>query len=238
MCVNTRLYLRISLDMDEGFVYRFISTGTIEEKIFQRQANKQALSSAVVDEKEDAERHFSLDALRQLFLFNENTLSETHETFKCKRCEGGKQKVKAPALLYGDGSTYVFTSHPLSLMIDRVIDGITSQMPSSKTTMMISCARKSGCQKSPSSFSTSVIRQQWLIMNVSVLVSMTAVGISPLALGRSLIVHALYKNKCDCLHWMTSSQSVHSPPACRTLTFSPDGPKYDALNQAFISSSL
>lgn len=90
-----------------GFVYRFISTGTIEEKIFQRQASKQALSSAVVDEKEDAERHFSIDSLRQLFLFNEKTLCETHETFKCKRCKNGKQMVKAPALLYGDASTYV-----------------------------------------------------------------------------------------------------------------------------------
>jgi DNA repair and recombination RAD54-like protein len=60
-----------------------------------------------VDEKEDAERHFSIDALRQLFLFNEKTLCETHETFKCKRCEDGKQVVKAPALLYGDASTYV-----------------------------------------------------------------------------------------------------------------------------------
>ena len=90
-----------------GFVYRFISTGTIEEKIFQRQASKQALSSAVVDEKEDAERHFSLDALRKLFQFNDQTLCETHETFKCKRCKDGRQMIKAPALLYGDASTYV-----------------------------------------------------------------------------------------------------------------------------------
>lgn len=89
-----------------GFVYRFISTGTIEEKIFQRQANKQALSSAVVDEKEDTERHFSLDALRQLFQFNQNTLCETHDTFKCKRCKNGKQTIKSPALLYGDASTW------------------------------------------------------------------------------------------------------------------------------------
>ncbi|KAG6837298.1 hypothetical protein H0H93_011900 [Arthromyces matolae] len=89
----------------ECFVYRFISTGTIEEKIFQRQANKQALSSAVVDEKEDAERHFSLDSLRKLFNFNEETLCETHETFKCKRCKDGKQMVKSSALLYGDAST-------------------------------------------------------------------------------------------------------------------------------------
>ncbi|KAH9951477.1 DNA repair protein SNF2 family [Amylocystis lapponica] len=90
----------------ECFVYRFISTGTIEEKIFQRQANKQALSSAVVDEKEDTERHFSLDSLRKLFLFNENTLCETHETFKCKRCKNGRQAMKAQALLYGDASTW------------------------------------------------------------------------------------------------------------------------------------
>ncbi|KAJ3796966.1 DNA repair protein, SNF2 family [Lentinula aff. detonsa] len=90
----------------ECFVYRFISTGTIEEKIFQRQANKQALSSAVVDEKEDTERHFTLDALRQLFLFNEKTLCETHETFKCKRCKNGRQMIKAPALLYGDASSW------------------------------------------------------------------------------------------------------------------------------------
>ncbi|KAJ7905599.1 DNA repair protein, SNF2 family [Mycena olivaceomarginata] len=77
----------------ECFVYRFISTGTIEEKIFQRQANKQALSSAVVDEKEDIERHFSVDALRKLFLFNEGTLD-------------GKQVLKAPAMLYGDASSW------------------------------------------------------------------------------------------------------------------------------------
>ncbi|KAH8833687.1 DNA repair protein, SNF2 family [Flagelloscypha sp. PMI_526] len=90
----------------ECFVYRFISKGTIEEKIFQRQASKQALSSSVVDEKEDVERHFSGDDLRQLFLFKENTLCETHDTFKCKRCKDGKQVIKAPALLYGDASTW------------------------------------------------------------------------------------------------------------------------------------
>lgn len=95
-----------------GFVYRFISKGTIEEKIFQRQASKQALSSAVVDELADAERHFSGDMLRQLFSFKENTLCETHETFKCKRCKDGRQVVKSPALLYGDASTYVFFSSP------------------------------------------------------------------------------------------------------------------------------
>lgn len=89
------------------FVYRFIATGTIEEKIFQRQSHKQSLSSCVVDSAEDVERHFSLDSLRELFQYRPNTQSDTHDTFKCKRCKpDGKQYIKAPAMLYGDTSTW------------------------------------------------------------------------------------------------------------------------------------
>ncbi|KAG5518106.1 hypothetical protein PMAC_003292 [Pneumocystis sp. 'macacae'] len=88
------------------FIYRFIATGTIEEKIFQRQSHKQSLSSCVVDEAQNVERHFSLDSLRQLFELNLDTLCDTHDTFKCKRCKDGKQFVKASALLYGDTSTW------------------------------------------------------------------------------------------------------------------------------------
>ncbi|PHH73619.1 hypothetical protein CDD83_4695 [Cordyceps sp. RAO-2017] len=89
------------------FVYRFISTGTIEEKIFQRQSHKQSLSSCVVDSAADVERHFSLDSLRELFQYRPDTRSDTHDTFKCKRCKpGGKQFLKAPAMLYGDTSTW------------------------------------------------------------------------------------------------------------------------------------
>jgi DNA repair and recombination RAD54-like protein len=89
------------------FVYRFIATGTIEEKIFQRQSHKQSLSSCVVDSAEDVERHFSLDSLRELFQYRADTRSDTHDTFKCKRCRpDGRQLVKAQAMLYGDTSTW------------------------------------------------------------------------------------------------------------------------------------
>lgn len=89
------------------FVYRFIATGTIEEKIFQRQSHKQSLSSCVVDSAEDVERHFTLDSLRELFQFKPGTTSDTHDTFKCKRCKpDGKQFLKAPAMLYGDTSSW------------------------------------------------------------------------------------------------------------------------------------
>ena len=89
------------------FVYRFMGTGTIEEKIFQRQSHKQALSSCVVDSAEDVERHFTLDSLRELFQFKPKTTSDTHDTFQCKRCgPDGTQHIKAPAMLYGDTSSW------------------------------------------------------------------------------------------------------------------------------------
>ncbi|RHZ65860.1 DNA-dependent ATPase RAD54 [Aspergillus thermomutatus] len=89
------------------FVYRFIATGSIEEKIFQRQSHKQSLSSCVVDSAEDVERHFSLESLRELFQFKPETRSDTHDTFKCKRCRpDGTQYIKAPAMLYGDTSSW------------------------------------------------------------------------------------------------------------------------------------
>ena len=57
----------------------FFFSSTIEEKIFQRQAHKKALSSCVVDEEEDVERHFSRDELRDLFTFVNHTNSDTHD---------------------------------------------------------------------------------------------------------------------------------------------------------------
>ncbi|GME74073.1 unnamed protein product [[Candida] boidinii] len=94
------------------FIYRFISTGTIEEKIFQRQSAKLQLSSCVVDSNEDVERLFSSDYLKQLFEYQPETLSDTHDTYKCKRCaEDGRQRIKAPAMLYGDATTWNHIHH-------------------------------------------------------------------------------------------------------------------------------
>lgn len=78
------------------YIYRLIATGTIEEKIFQRQAHKKALSSCVVDNEQDVERHFSLGELRELFTLNMDTISDTHDKFKCRRCVNNIQ-VKPPA---------------------------------------------------------------------------------------------------------------------------------------------
>ena len=59
--------------------FLIFQTGSIEEKIFQRQAHKKALSSCVVDNEENVERHFSLEELRNLFKLKEDTISDTHD---------------------------------------------------------------------------------------------------------------------------------------------------------------
>lgn len=74
------------------FLYRFLATGTIEEKIFQRQTHKKALSNCIVDNAEDVTRHFSLADLKELFkLEDEQVLSDTHSKFNCARCVDNQQ---------------------------------------------------------------------------------------------------------------------------------------------------
>lgn len=73
---GTQMAELVSFMMDLTCLWQ---TGTIEEKILQRQAHKKALSSCVVDEEQDVERHFSLGELRELFALNEETTSDTHD---------------------------------------------------------------------------------------------------------------------------------------------------------------
>jgi len=68
------------------FIYRFLSTGTIEEKIYMRQVSKQGLSSNIVDSNNDSKQHFSVDDLRTLFLYNSATQCETHDLLNCLTC--------------------------------------------------------------------------------------------------------------------------------------------------------
>lgn len=59
-------------------LFGLFQSGTIEEKIFQRQAHKKALSNTIVDNEENAERHFTKDDLRDLFSLDEHCISDTH----------------------------------------------------------------------------------------------------------------------------------------------------------------
>ncbi|THG14151.1 hypothetical protein TEA_020571 [Camellia sinensis var. sinensis] len=60
------------------YIYRFLSTGTIEEKVYQRQMSKEGLQKG---------NFLSTEDLRDLFTFRENVRSEIHEKMSCIRCQ-------------------------------------------------------------------------------------------------------------------------------------------------------
>ncbi|XP_027053891.1 DNA repair and recombination protein RAD54B-like [Pocillopora damicornis] len=64
-------------------IYRLLTTGTIEEKIYQRQTAKQGLSGTVADAKESVKIEFSREELKDLFTLHENTLCLTHDLLQC-----------------------------------------------------------------------------------------------------------------------------------------------------------
>jgi len=78
------------------YVYRLLATGSIEEKIFQRQVNKQGLTGAVVDAKvgDNQMPAFDAEQLRRLFCLDERTLCETHDLLDC-HCITGNSSVKS-----------------------------------------------------------------------------------------------------------------------------------------------
>ncbi|KAJ3165809.1 DNA-dependent ATPase protein rad54 [Irineochytrium annulatum] len=115
------------------FIYRFIATGSIEEKIFQRQAHKQSLSSCVVDEEVDVERHFTLESLRQLFQLNEETQCDTHDTFRCKRCMKGRQMIKPAKVATGaTGSDTSNWNHFSECELHKAHDSIIREIASER----------------------------------------------------------------------------------------------------------
>ncbi|XP_072426320.1 DNA repair and recombination protein RAD54B isoform X1 [Chiloscyllium punctatum] len=72
-------------------IYRLLTTGTIEEKIYQRQVSKQSLSGTVVDLKKKSDHaSFSLEELRNLFQLEEDTNCLTHDLLYCNCLRNGQ----------------------------------------------------------------------------------------------------------------------------------------------------
>lgn len=71
-------------------MFAFFNAGTIEEKIYQRQISKQALSGAVVDFSKGSEHiRFSVEELKNLFTLHEDSNCVTHDLLECN-CMGKK----------------------------------------------------------------------------------------------------------------------------------------------------
>ncbi|GAB5353445.1 hypothetical protein AAMO2058_000037000 [Amorphochlora amoebiformis] len=79
------------------FVYRFLTTGTIEEKVYQRQLSKEGLQGVLAGAATDA--GVSMKDLRDLFTLT-NTPSNTHDTVDCS-CLSLKENTAQDKCLQG-----------------------------------------------------------------------------------------------------------------------------------------
>eukprot|EP00062_Callorhinchus_milii_P003990 gi/632941893/ref/XP_007886119.1/ PREDICTED: DNA repair and recombination protein RAD54B isoform X2 [Callorhinchus milii] len=77
-------------------IYRLLTAGTIEEKIYQRQVSKQGLSGVVVDLRKKSEHaSFSVEELRTLFKLDETSSCLTHDLLCCN-CGGNGEVLACP----------------------------------------------------------------------------------------------------------------------------------------------
>lgn len=66
------------------YIYRLLMTGSLDEKMYQRQVKKQGLSGAVIDARESDRVHFSTEELKDLFTIHRETACLTHDLLKCQ----------------------------------------------------------------------------------------------------------------------------------------------------------
>ncbi|OTF71738.1 DNA repair and recombination protein RAD54-like protein [Euroglyphus maynei] len=114
--------------LKQCFIYRLLTTGTIEEKIFQRQTHKRALSTCVIDnaEEEEVERHFSLSELKELFQLELDTKSDTHDKLNCKMCKNIGQQPPEDANCNDDLTVWYHCSDQKNL-VDEILKRVWNQ---------------------------------------------------------------------------------------------------------------
>lgn len=72
-------------------IYRLLTRGALDEKIYQRQVSKLSLADSVVDNKTSSST-FTREELRKLFSLDESSICQTHDLLRCD-C-GGRGDVK------------------------------------------------------------------------------------------------------------------------------------------------
>jgi DNA repair and recombination protein RAD54B len=98
------------------YIYRMLTQGAMDEKIFQRQASKTGLADSIVDGKSGASG-FTKEELRDLFTFDEREGCQTHGLLGCE-CGGAGNPLPPPE--DGDGLPI---RNDLAALNDTIKDG-------------------------------------------------------------------------------------------------------------------
>ncbi|GAM18460.1 hypothetical protein SAMD00019534_016350, partial [Acytostelium subglobosum LB1] len=106
-------------------IYRTLSTGTIEEKIYQRQITKMALSVSVVEGDSDNAPSFDQKDLKDIFNLREDTICDTHDMLGVCHCGARRptervQKFKRDTMCLTELADYKHY-HDMSTIPDKML---------------------------------------------------------------------------------------------------------------------
>ncbi|KAG0336254.1 helicase [Podila horticola] len=97
------------------FIYRLLSSGTIEEKMYQRQLTKIGLSDALMDGKSDEKLNkFSMAELRDLFTFHEEEPCLTHTLLECD-CSSSQSTTARSTRMFGGSNSGIINAQSKSV---------------------------------------------------------------------------------------------------------------------------
>ncbi|AMD22390.1 HGR051Cp [Eremothecium sinecaudum] len=122
------------------YIYRLVTTGCIDEKIFQRQLMKNNLSRKFLDDhsnqtsKDDL---FERDELRDLFTIHTSTRSNTHELI-CS-CEGLGKKFDEDDIIEEESSLKLTDGWMNANEVGAILENVAREEKESKETLMKKC---------------------------------------------------------------------------------------------------
>lgn len=105
----------------EVFIYRFLSQGTMEEKIYMRQVSKTQLAQRVIDEHQ-LDRHFTYQELKELYSFYPDVYDENVEPLYAMP----KDDVLKSLLLKNKNLIVKYHEHD-SLLENKIDEGLTEE---------------------------------------------------------------------------------------------------------------
>ncbi|KAH8548688.1 fibrinogen silencer-binding protein [Umbelopsis sp. PMI_123] len=112
--VDKQVMARIYRDGQKrpAHVYRLLTTGTIDEKIFQRQLNKNSLSESIMGLGEELSvNQFSDSQIRDLFRLDTDTFCQTHDLLDCK-CNVGNNTLTSDNAIIPSDEANLFRVQP------------------------------------------------------------------------------------------------------------------------------
>ncbi|CAF4960911.1 unnamed protein product, partial [Rotaria sp. Silwood1] len=187
------------------YVYRFVSHGTMEEKIYQRQVVKQSLSKRVIDGHQ-IDRHFTWEDIKELYDFQLEELPEatqstlTYSTESNTDLNPPEPEDRLLFDLLNEHRRWIYSYHSHDSLLENKIDENLSPeerrqaLEEYEILKRLPILRQSSSQRLPPQQSNSLVANNTVIHNISVRAKWEQNGVT-------IVGDARERNDIDQIYW-------------------------------------